>query len=92
MSPRRAFILARHLYRVWTGGQLRFRLETFGLYYPSEPYTRRWWQVSPATARLLLSRVGAYARWVEQMEDIERRGTLGAGVQRQRRIRKWHDS
>lgn len=92
MSPRRTFILTRHLYRVWSGGQLRFRLETFGLYYPSEPYTRRWWEASPATARLLLGRLTAYARWVEQIEDIERRGTLGAGVPRQRYRWTRHDS
>jgi hypothetical protein len=67
-------MLPLHLYRVWRGGQLRFRLETFGLYYPALPYQSPWWRISPGTAWLLVRRLAAYVRWVEEMETVQRGG------------------
>jgi hypothetical protein len=66
--------LLRHLLRLWRAGQLRFRMETFGLYYPQRQYEAPFWRVSPRGLTLLLRRIGAYARWVEEMERIERGG------------------
>lgn len=48
-------------------------METFGLYYPAEPYAQHWTHVTPASLRLLLARLPAYARWVAEMEVLQRR-------------------
>lgn len=71
---RQAIILVRHLSRVIRAGQLRFRVETFGLYYPALPYQARWWQVSPRGLRLLLRQGPAYLRWVIKMEELRQNG------------------
>ena len=76
MTPHLAFVLLRHIVRVWRAGQLRFRLETFGLYYPTPPYSAHWWQMSPDYARMLLGRLVPYARWVAEQEAIQRRGAI----------------
>ncbi len=68
------WVLLRHAVLVWRTGQLRFRLETFGLYYPSPPYRAPWWRVSPRVAWLLLAGIGAYARWLVEMEELRRGG------------------
>lgn len=70
-------VLIRHLYRVWRAGQLRFRLETFGAYYPSTAYQRSPWQVSPSVIWLLMQRSASYSRWVVEMERIRREGPSG---------------
>jgi hypothetical protein len=71
-------VLARHVWRVWRAGQLRFRLETFGLYYPALPYARPWWRVSPRSVALLLRHGVTYARWVLAMEEVRRSGVEAA--------------
>ncbi|GAC1645883.1 MAG: hypothetical protein NVS4B2_35250 [Chloroflexota bacterium] len=76
MTPRVAVVLVRHVFRIWRAGQLRFRIETFGLYYPSLPYSSPWWRISHLYARMLLARLTAYAHWVDEMEAIQRRGTV----------------
>jgi hypothetical protein len=66
--------LLRHGLLLWRTGQLRTRLETFGVYYPALPYAAPWWNVSPRATRLLLSRMRIYAYWLLEMEDLRRRG------------------
>ena len=63
-------LVARHLVRVWKSGQTRFRLETFGLYYPALPYERRAWQLDLRVLLLFLRRAPAYTRWVIEMERL----------------------
>lgn len=73
MREARAWItLLRHGLLLWRTGQLRTRLETFGVYYPALPYTAPWWKVSPEATRLLLSRMRTYAHWLVQMRDARR--------------------
>lgn len=69
-STHATWILLRHFYRVWRGGQIRFRLETFGVYYPAFPYSSPWWKVSPRVVVLLIRRLPPYVRWVREMEDV----------------------
>ncbi len=69
--------LAQHVWRVWRTGQVRFRLETFGLYYPAAPYEAPWWRVSPAHSLLFLRRLKSYADWVVELEKIRRDGPSG---------------
>lgn len=75
--------LSRHTCTLWRTGQLRFRLETFGLYYPAPPYTAPWWKARPRNALLLLRQMPAYARWLVEMEDLSSRygssSSLAAG-------------
>jgi hypothetical protein len=81
---RLALLIARHTARLCRAGQLRFRLETFGAYYPSPPYSRPWWRVSARTVALLLRRLPAYAAWVVEMEEL-RAGGAAAWWERRRR-------
>lgn len=74
MRWRAAQHLVRHAYLVWRAGQLRFRLETFGLYYPTLPYTAPWWRAPRRNAIMLVRQASAYARWVVEMEEIRQRG------------------
>ena len=66
--------VTRHLTRVAMAGQTRFRLETFGSYYPHLPYTRRTWQMSPRYVLLFIRRLPSYLRWVDEMEHLRRQG------------------
>lgn len=70
----RLWLLARHVRRLHLGGQIRFRLETFGVYYPTAQYAAPWWRVSLPGLALLLRRTGAYASWVEEMDAVARGG------------------
>ena len=74
---RPALALIRNGLAIVRNGQLRFRLETFGLYYPSLPYLRPIWRVSPRVALLFLRQLPAYSRWLAEMRDLERTGTEG---------------
>lgn len=74
--------LTRHFYRLWRAGQLRFRLETFGLYYPALPYQASPWRPSPRGIILLLRQMPSYARWVGEMEVIELNGPAAWWVSR----------
>ena len=67
------FTLLRHTLLLYRTGQLRTRLETFGIYYPALPYTAPWWSISPRVAGLLLRRARTYALWLVEMEDLRRR-------------------
>jgi hypothetical protein len=53
-----------HFLALLRSGQLRFRLETFGLYHPATPDTRPSWKVSPASVLLLLRSGREYAAWI----------------------------
>jgi len=74
---RAAQVIVRHLWHVWRGGQLRFRLETFGLYYPALPYRSPIWRFPLANALLLVRQSGEYARWIVEMDAIQRGGPDG---------------
>jgi hypothetical protein len=71
---RTAGLLLMHLYRLWRGGQLRFRLETYGVYYPSLPYAAPWWRVSLRSVALLIRQLPSYAAWIEEMETLRTKG------------------
>lgn len=83
MTPllRNLWIVVRHLLRVWRFGQIRFRLETFGLYYPAGQYERPVWKVSPLALLLLARRSPSYARWIIDMERLREGGSTSW----------WHD-
>lgn len=66
--------LIRHIVRLKRAGQLRFRAETFGLYYPAPQYAAPRWRVSPRSLVMLLRRAGAYGRWLREMEMISQNG------------------
>lgn len=68
--------LARHALLLWRSGQLRTRLETFGVYYPALPYTAPWWKVSPRAALLLVRRSRTYGRWLLDMDSVRRGGRV----------------
>jgi hypothetical protein len=74
---RTGLYLARHLYWVVRSGQVRFRLETFGLYYPALPYEAPWWRVNPRGLLLLLQRLPFYIHWIAEMEELRRQGAEG---------------
>jgi hypothetical protein len=69
--------LIRHSLLLWRTGQLRFRLETFGAYYPAAPYETPVWRVTPTHFFLLVRRARAYARWLVEMEELRRWGAAG---------------
>lgn len=77
MTYRLIPVLARHFYRIWRAGQLRFRLETFGVYYPALPYTLPWWSARPANLILFLRQFAAYARWIMEMDEMGHAGAQG---------------
>jgi hypothetical protein len=78
MTEARVWItLMRHVALLWRTGLLRFRMETFGLYYPAPPYQAPAWRVSPRQTMLLLRRARSYGRWLVEMEDIRRAGASG---------------
>lgn len=79
-------IVVRHSIQLGRAGQLRFRLETFGLYYPALPYTTPWWRFSPRGLILFLRQLPDYARWLVEMEDV--RG--GGAVWWDQRLRELH--
>jgi hypothetical protein len=69
--------LARHVLSLKRAGQLRFRAETFGLYYPALQYAAPWWRVSPRTLVMLIRHAGPYLDWLGEMETISRKGGPG---------------
>jgi hypothetical protein len=69
--------LLRHGLLLWRSGLLRFRLETFGLYYPELPYRSPAWRISLVYCVLLLRRAHSYGRWLLEMEDTRRHGARG---------------
>ncbi len=76
-SARIGAALAIHVIRLQRSGQLRFRAETFGVYYPALPYARPWWRISPAPAIALLRQALNYGRWLVEMDDLRRHGAPG---------------
>lgn len=68
------FILLRHLIQLARCGQIRFRLETFGVYYPAPQYDAPWWRVTPRSVLLLLRRGRSYALWLAEMDRMTHRG------------------
>lgn len=63
-------VLLRHGINLFRSGQLRFRLETFGVYYPELPYRAPFWKTSLPTVALLLRRSRAYAHWLLEMQEL----------------------
>ena len=57
--------MLRHVVSIVRSGQLRFRLETYGLYYPATPDSRPYWKVSPRALLLLLRSAREYSSWVK---------------------------
>jgi hypothetical protein len=57
----------RHVRRLQASGQLRFRAETFGLYFPAFPDSRAWLLISPSPMKLLLGQARAYSTWRREM-------------------------
>ncbi len=68
---RETMALAVHVVRLWRAGQFRFRLETFGVYYPSLPNQAPWWRVNPTTIRLLLAQMSTYVAWLSELQRIK---------------------
>jgi hypothetical protein len=78
MSELRIWItLVRHGLLLWRTGLLRFRLETFGTYYPALPYRSPAWRLSLAHTILLLRRARSYGRWLVEMDELRRSGAHG---------------
>ena len=78
MREARAWLaLLRHGLKLLLSGQLRFRLETFGLYYPALPYESPVWKVSRRPALLLLRQSRSYAHWLLEMQDLRQVGAEG---------------
>ena len=69
--------LSRHALLLWRTGLLRFRLETFGAYFPAAPFETPMWRVSPRQTLLLLRRARAYGRWLIEMEELRNSGARG---------------
>jgi hypothetical protein len=69
--------LLRHGALLWRTGLLRFRLETFGTYYPAPPYQSPAWHLRPAATLLLLRRSRSYAQWLVEIEQLRRSGAQG---------------
>jgi hypothetical protein len=92
ISSRSLAIVARHAYQVWRAGQIRFRLETVGLYYPALPYQSPWWRFPLSNAVLLLQQSRSYASWVVEMESLQREGPTGWwDAQYPNRKDSWYD-
>jgi hypothetical protein len=68
--------LARHGVVLWRTGQLRFRLETFGIYYPAFPYQSSPWRPTREGVSLLIRQSRSYAHWLVEMDEIRTRGRL----------------
>ena len=71
------FSLLRNAALLWRTGLLRFRLETFGTYFPALPYAAPSWKVSPRCVALLASQSRAYGRWLIELDAIRRHGADG---------------
>jgi hypothetical protein len=56
---------------------LRFRFETFGLWYPQPLYRAAWWRPSIALGLHLALRARRYAAWLAQMRVVEQHGAVG---------------
>lgn len=67
-------VLCRHGLLLRRTGLLRFRLETFGAYYPAPPYESPTWRLSPPYTVLLLRRAHSYGRWLLEMDAVRRGG------------------
>jgi hypothetical protein len=79
---RDARVLFRHVRALHQTGQLRFRAETFGLYYPALPYRRPWWRLSPLEAVRFARRATDYAYWVVEMHHLKQEGDAGWWLRR----------
>ncbi|MAG36143.1 MAG: hypothetical protein CL878_07860 [Dehalococcoidia bacterium] len=64
----------RHLWWFRDGQYRRWRLETFGIYAPSLPHERPWWQVNPAALLALVRQFPFYLGWVRGMHILRRGG------------------
>lgn len=74
---RRLALLTGHGSMLLTGGVLRWRLETFGLYMPSLPHSRPWWRVNGRMLWTLVRRRRRYAAWLEELRALRRDGAPG---------------
>jgi len=63
-----------HLVSLVRSNQLRFRAETFGLYYPALPGRRHAWTVSPRGLLLLAQSLRTYPTWQARVSAIARGG------------------
>lgn len=86
---RNALVMVRHGILIWRTGQGRFRLETFGVFYPALPYTTSWWRTPVGNVVLLLCRIHSYGRWIVEMHALEQGG---AGRWWDQRYPHWKDN
>jgi hypothetical protein len=75
--------LTRHAVLLWRSGLLRFRMETFGTYYPAPPYQAPAWRLSPKQTLLLLRGARSYGCWLVEMEGLRLSGARGWWEKRQ---------
>lgn len=66
-----------HLLALYRAGQLRFRAETFGLYFPSLPGRRPWWRVAIGSLLFMIRASRSYAHWTDEMNTVARGGPHG---------------
>ena len=70
-------LLRRQGVRLLWSRLLRWRLETYGLYMPSLPYTRPWWRVNGRVLVRLVRHRRAYEGWLLEMEAVRLSGGSG---------------
>lgn len=66
--------MVTHLATLFKAGQVRFRMEAYGLYYPSTPEKRPVWRAAPAAIPALLRSLPAYVTWVRQARQVQMGG------------------
>ena len=69
--------VAAHTAGLMRAGLLRFRLETFGLWYPRLPYQAPWWRPNLRAVAYLLGRLPRYACWLCEMQATRTDGAVG---------------
>ncbi|GEM_PF-3980520 len=87
--------VVRHLWNLVGAGQLRFRMETFGLEYPAVP--GRPVRLPPGrNVLLVLASLALYLRWLREINVVLRNGGRGwwrwrtRGTQFEARLSQWN--
>lgn len=77
IAPGGARAALRQLWAARHQGYLRWRLETFGLYQPSQLHERPWWRVNPAALSALCRLLPHYLAWLDTIWAIRSEGARG---------------